>query len=298
MPAIVRSLNRRHLLRLTLSAAVVPAASAGFGNPLDGHGEQFPVASLNHALTQSLIALGAERFGATAARDYAAKVVEPALPPTVIDIGTTAEPNLELLAEARPRFILHSPEWSVQPSALQRIAPVVALPIFQPGTDPVDNARVVTARIGDLLGISRTAAAYTDRVQSTLAALREEVAPFRDRPLLALTSPTPRQMWADGRGSLFDATLRAMGLRNAIREQGDGWGFVPFALKDIAAMESVTIVHFGPVPQRTRDNPFWNALPAVRHNRLVVVPEQIWMWGGLPSVERLARALAAALKAS
>lgn len=298
MTRTIYQLSRRPFLKLMISAALIPGTSAGSGNCDDVAAQQFSIVSLNTPLTQTLVALGLHRFGATALRDYVAMVVEPALPDGAIDIGTAAEPNLELLAQLQPRVILHSPEWGTQPAPLQRIAPVVELPIYRQGTDMLPNALHALQRIGEIAGVHQAGRQYMDYVEATFASLRRELTPFRSRPLLALLSPSARQMWTYGRGSLFDATLHELGLRNAISEYGDVWGFSPITMAQLASVNEVTAVHLGPIPETLRDNPFWQALPAVKSGKLVIVPEPVWMWGGLPSVERFARVLAVALKAA
>lgn len=57
-----------------------------------------------------------------------------------------------------------------------------------------------------------------------------------------------------------------------------------------------TISFIGDIPVRTQGTPVWQALSAVRQNKVVAVPV-IWMFGGLPSAKRFARTLVSALDA-
>ncbi|MFO6063342.1 hypothetical protein ACLBVL_36490, partial [Pseudomonas aeruginosa] len=50
-------------------------------------------------------------------------VHEPALPDPVIDVGLRTEPNLELLTQMKPSFIVWSAGYGPSPEKLARIAP-------------------------------------------------------------------------------------------------------------------------------------------------------------------------------
>lgn len=87
-----------------------------------------------------------------------------------------------------------------------------------------------------------------------------------------------------------------MGLVNAAKYANtrSGWAYISF--RELFEMKDAWAVHFGTIPTKVLRSPIWEALPFVRHNRLVHVPPTYQYIAGLPTIERLARTLGEALK--
>ncbi len=76
-----------------------------------------------------LLALGVTPYGVADIPNYRLWVNEPALPDSVIDVGLRTEPNLELLTQMKPSFIVWSAGYGPSPEKLARIAPAADSPL-------------------------------------------------------------------------------------------------------------------------------------------------------------------------
>ncbi|MFH1558603.1 MAG: ABC transporter substrate-binding protein [Pseudomonadota bacterium] len=282
--------TRRSLMRAFASVAgaslLGSSAACASSPPL--------VVTLNGALTETVVALGVERFGAAALSGFKPPPGLSPVPAGAFDVGTQSEPNIELLVQERPAMFLHSPEWPPDPSVLRRLAPVVNVPIYVENGDPYTEAGRALDRIGELVERTDAARRYRAHVDHVMEATREAVRPYRDLHFLLMNSPGPRTMGSAGQGSLFGGVLRELGLTNAISEHGNFWGLAMVEMRQLLAMDGVWAVHIGPLPERLKTNPFWQALPFITAGRFVEIPE-IWQWGGLPSAVALASAMSDAI---
>lgn len=285
--------TRRQLLRFAVAAGLIvapgPRRGAAFAAP------SHPLIALDFAHAQSLLALGVEDFGLAERWRYQRLVQEPQLPASVFDIGTFTEPNLELLAEIKPRAILHSREWPTDTAQLKRIAPLCEMSIYTGAPAPLDRARQALLRIAEIAGEVQRAADYLAGIDERMRTLRARLKPFAGRRVMVLWAATPRDFWTLGSASLVHNVLDHVGLRNAITETGDNWGWLPVTMHELVRLDDVIALHFGPVPQALDGNPFWQNLGLVRQRRLVVLPSS-WLFGGLPEAERIARLLAHGLE--
>ena len=86
------------------------------------------VVALEWLPAELLLALGVTPYGVADIPNYNLWVNEPALPDSVIDVGLRTEPNLELLTQMKPSFIVWSAGYGPSPEKLARIAPVAVSP--------------------------------------------------------------------------------------------------------------------------------------------------------------------------
>ena len=143
---------------------------------------------------------------------YRAWVGEPQLPAGVIDIGLRAQPNRELLAELKPDLILISPLAALAPT-LSRIAPVHSIALYEPGTDLWQRLREATLTIAALVNKEAEAERQLAALEQDLAQMQAAQLPIC--PLLVVQFIDERHVRVFGRGSLFEAVMQRLGLRNA-----------------------------------------------------------------------------------
>lgn len=77
-----------------------------------------------------LLALGIKPYGIADIANYNLWVNEPALPAGVIDVGLRTEPNLELLTQMKPSFLVWSAGYGPSADVLARIAPGQGVPVL------------------------------------------------------------------------------------------------------------------------------------------------------------------------
>ena len=294
LPGAFRA-TRRQFLRLAGAAGLgaVPGSRLGAAFAAASN----PLIALDFAHAQSLLAVGIKDFGLAERWRYLRLVQEPRLPETVFDVGTLTEPNLELLADIKPRAILHSREWPTDTAQLQRIAPLREMSIYTGAPAPLGRARQALVRIAEIAGEERRASDYLAGFEERMQAFGARLRSLEGRRVMVLWAATPRDFWTLGRASLVHDVLDRVGLRNAITEPGDSWGWLPVTMHELVRLDDVIALHFGPIPNALDNNPFWQNLGLVRRRRLVALPSS-WLFGGVPEAERIARLLTHALEGS
>lgn len=299
----IAGLSRRTVLGGLLAAplATPPAfAPAGFAVAAE---PQFPaplrrLAALDYGLAETLIALGQPPIALVGAHDWHRWVVEPPLPPGVVNLGSSREPNLELLQQLRPEAILSTPYLAGIAHRLEQIAPVLTFPIYVPGGQPLALATQALERLATLTGREAAGAAALQEADATFAVVRARLQPERDRPLYLVSIMDSRHVRVYGAGSLFQDVLARIGLANAYRGPTNFWGFTTLGIEALEPDPRARLITFDPLPagamQALARNPLWTHLPFVKSGQVLNLPA-VLMFGAVPSAVRFARLLDAAL---
>ena len=298
------------LLSLILLLPVVPLAagcSGSGGGGADGDGDlpddrDVRIVSLDYALTETLLELGVRPVGVPDLEGYDRWVVDPELPSDVVDVGSTFEPNLELIQQLDPDLILTTPFLAGVRHRLERIAPTLSLAIYSPeGGGAYESAVEVTRRLGERLGRERAARELIARVDSSLEAVRDSLRPHRDTPIYLVRFMDPRHVRVFGEESLFDDVLERVDVPNAWQEETNYWGFSTVGIEALATRESVRLFYLSPPPRNVlptlEESALWSSLPFVEAGRVHPFP-MVLQFGGLPSAERFGRLLVERLTAT
>lgn len=127
------------------------------------------IVALEWLPVELLLALGIVPYGVADTINYRLWVSEPPLPDSVIDVGLRTEPNLELLTEMKPSFMVWSAGYGPSPEMLARIAPGRGFN-FSDGKQPLAMARKSLTEMADLLNLQSAAethlAHYEDFIRS------------------------------------------------------------------------------------------------------------------------------------
>ncbi|NTF08411.1 ABC transporter substrate-binding protein [Agrobacterium rubi] len=282
-------LTRRTLLAATAAAfAVAGRVSA---QPLGPR-----VATLDWALLETLLAIGANVVAATELRQFAQVAVKPDVPPETMDIGLRGTPNFEALYAARPDIIFNSNFYAWADPLISRIAPVESHAIYTSGESPYALAQKATLGIGEQLKIP-AARNLVDELAARLGRYKSTLADHR-RPVLLINLGDARHFRVFGADSMFGEVLTRIGLTNAWKSATSYSATAPVGIETLAAMPNATIILIPPHPQDALEaliaSAFWNALPAVQENRVVTIGS-INPYGALPAASRFADMLAQGL---
>lgn len=286
--------NRRHVLG-GLFGGVLGAAFA----PRLLKAETAPprkVVSLDYGIATTLLALGVVPAGVAAADRWDRWVVEPELPPGVVDLGKDQEVNLELLAALGPDLILATPYVSRLRPLLERIAPVVTVAIYAEDGRPLERARAGTRSLGRHLGRTAEAEAYLRDTERFFEACADRVAALNAPPLAFVNFMDARHARVFGRKSLYQDVLDRIGLENAWTGPTNYWGFQTIGIEELATASTpeMRLIAFEPVPPDVRPtlahSPLWNRLPFVEAGRVSTLPG-VLMFGMVPSAVRFASLL-------
>ncbi len=256
------------------------------------------LAALDYGLAETLILLGLPPIALVGAQDWHRWVVEPPLPPGVVNLGSSREPNLELLQQLQPDAILSTPYLAGISHRLEQIAPVLTFPLYVPEGRPLALATAALERIAPLTAREAAGAAVLARMDATFATARTRLAAMRDRPLYLVSFMDSRHVRVYGAQSLFQDVLARVGLSNAYQGRTNFWGFTTLGIEALDPDPRAVLVYFDPVPagamQALGRNPLWTHLSFVRSGQVHGLPA-VLMFGAAASAMRFARLLADAL---
>ena len=252
------------------------------------------VATLDWALLETLVAMGANVVAAAELRQFRDVVVEPNVPMGVADIGLRGTPNFEALRFARPDLIFNSNFYAWADPLMSRIAPVESHSVYTPGENPYTLAERATIAIGERLELP-TARKSVERLAARLETLKRTITIDYLSTILPINLGDARHYRVFGSDSMFGEVLKRLGLTSAWQGTTSYSATAPMGIETLASMPDATIVFIPPHPQDAFEglvrSAFWKALPAVRENRVLTL-QSINPYGALPAASRFAELLA------
>lgn len=294
LPVAPDLLRRRLLTALALTPLLpaLPAMSAAL--PDAGR-----VVALEWLPTELLLTLGVTPLGVAEIRNYRLWVGEPALPATVLDLGSRTEPNIELLQQLRPSLVLCSADFGPSTAMLERIAPVQRF-VFNDGSgQPLALSITSLQRLAATLGLEMRCRSYLTSFEQRMDGYRERLRPWRGLPLLLFTLLDANHALVFGRGSLFQDVLERLSLNNAWHGNTNFWGSAVVSLEQLATIGEAQGVFFShgndALLRQVQQTPLWQALPFVRRYPLKIQPA-VWFYGGTLSAMRFCDLLSHALE--
>ena len=256
------------------------------------------VAAIDWAMLETILGLGIVPVAGSELIQFRLVAVEPAVPPSVADLGLRGEPNFEMLRLARPDLIAISSFYEYQRTNFERIAPVFSMPVYKPGRPPYALAEEAALALGRALGRMGAAQRLVGQAQAELSRRREELRPWRGRPFFVISIGDSRHFRAFGPDSMFGDVLSRLGLRNAWQENTSYGAAAPVRIEVLARVPEAILAVVPPVPPDARrglaESALWNALPAVQGKRTVWL-DPVNHFGGLPAARRFARLLSDAI---
>lgn len=285
--------RRRLLMALALSPLLwqMKNAQAGAINP-------HKIVALEWLPVELLLALGVTPYGVADIPNYRRWVSEPPLPASAIDIGLRTEPNLELLTEMQPSFLVWSSGYGPSPEKLARIAPGYGV-TFSNGVNPLATARASLTALAQRLGREEQAQRHLRDFDSFIEQRRAGFARQR-RPLLLVSLLDARHMLVFGKNCLFQPVLDAYGLVNAWQGKTHFWGSDVVGIDRLGEFKDADVICFDhgnePEMQKLMATPLWQAMPFVRQQRFQRLPP-VWFYGATLSVMHFVRLLERALGA-
>jgi len=255
------------------------------------------IVALEWLPVELLLALGITPYGVADIPNYNLWVNEPKIPDSVIDIGLRTEPNLELLTQMKPSYMVWSAGYGPSPETLARIAPGRGFS-FSDGKKPLTMARHSLSEMAQLLDLEAAAKQHLDHFDSVIDALKPRFANRGDRPLLMVTLLDARHMLVFGKNCLFQEVLDRYGIPNAWEGEMTFWGSTAIGIDRLAQFRDVDVLCFDHGNEREMQTlmatPLWQAMPFVREQRFQRAPA-VWFYGATLSAMHFARVLDGAL---
>ncbi|MFV7184110.1 Fe(3+)-hydroxamate ABC transporter substrate-binding protein FhuD [Citrobacter cronae] len=255
------------------------------------------IVALEWLPVELLLALGITPYGIADIPNYKLWVNEPPLPESVIDVGLRTEPNLELLTEMKPSFLVWSAGYGPAREKLARIAPGRGFN-FSDGKKPLAVARQSLQEMAQLLNLPASAERHLTEYDRFIASLKPRFIQRGARPVLLTSLLDSRHMLVFGPNSLFQEVLDEYGIPNAWQGETNFWGSTAVSIDRLAAYKDVDVLCFDHGNNREMDalmsTPLWQAMPFVRDGRFLRVPA-VWFYGATLSAMHFARILDNAL---
>ncbi|GAA3082369.1 iron-siderophore ABC transporter substrate-binding protein [Rhizobium viscosum] len=253
-------------------------------------GDSLRVATLDWALLETLLAIGANVVAGTELRQFREVAVTPVVPGGVADLGLRGTPNFEVLRFARPELIFNSNFYAWADARMQPITPVESHAIYRPDESPYALAEQATIAIGERLQLA-AARQLTEEISAKLDRYKTGFAAGDGRPVIPINLGDARHFRVFGSDSMFGEVLKRVGLTNAWRDATSYSAAAPIGIETLASMPDAWIVMIPPHPAEAIEalstSAFWNALPAVREKRVLILGS-INPYGGLPAAMRFA----------
>lgn len=293
---------------LSRRAFLAGGAMLAMGNGVGARATGFPtqggftlprVATLDWGLLETLLAMGVIPVAAPELVLYKQVVVEPVVPPQVVDIGLRGTPNFEALLRARPSLIFNSNYYVAADPSLRLIAPVETISIYKSGQMPFIMAQKAAELLAQAVGQPQAGTDLIARTDAELARARSALAGHGARPVLIINLGDARHFRVFGPDSMFGEVLERIGLKNAWREGTSYSASAPVGLEMLARFAEADIIIVPPVPPDAGrvlpQSALWQALPNVREGRVFLIGAMN-PFGGLPTAMRCARLVSAALR--
>lgn len=287
-------LTRRRLLQ-GLALSPLLAAMPAFSTVRPDLGR---IIALEWLPVELLIALGVMPMAVADIRNYNLWVKEPALAPSVIEVGQRTAPNMELMQQLAPSLLVISQGYGPKASQLAPIGPVLAVTANDGSGHPLQQGIRSLHTLADYLGLQQQAARHLQIYQDVLAQTRQSLKSATDLPVLLFSFLDKRHVLIFGEGSLLHEVMGEVGLGNAWTGEKNYWGSVTIGIERLAAIRNVRALCFDHDNQQmlaeVAQTPLWQSLPFVREKQLSVVPA-VWFYGATLCAMRFCHILSATL---
>jgi len=278
--------TRRSLLQFA-AASVVPA-------PLFAQSIGPRIVSLDYGLASTLLSLGLPPVGISDLADWDRWVVEPPMPKSVVDIGSSFEVNFEILVTLKPDIILTTPYLDELLPKLQSVAKVVRLEVFTPGIGSILPAAIAaTRKLAGKLGRENEAEQFLARADAFFERCRSRLAGKNLPPVALVNFMDARHVRIYSSPGLFHNVLERIGVRNAWTRESNYWGFETIGIEDLSKITDpdARLIAFDPVPPdvlpKLAQSPLWNRLAFARPGHLSILPPAL-MFGMVNEAMRFA----------
>lgn len=282
-------ISRRSFLGCAAAAAVAMPA------PVLAEVAGQRVVSLDYGLASTLLSLGLPPVGISDLADWGRWVVEPSMPPSVVDIGSAFEVDFEILLQLKPDIILTTPYLDELLPRLQPVAKVLRLEIFTPDAGPILPAVIAaTRKLAAELDRRSEAELFLARSEAFFDDCRMRLAGRSVPPLALVSFMDARHARIYSAPGLFHNALERIGLENAWTRQSNYWGFETIGIEELSRVTEpdARLIAFEPVPPdvlpKLAESPLWKALPFSRPGHLSVIPPAL-MFGMVNEAVRFAR---------
>lgn len=255
------------------------------------------LAAFDYAIADTLVALQHSPLALAGLAPYRHISREPLLSDTR-ELGGRFQPNLEYLASLEPDAILISPPAHLNlERTLSRIADVIKIQLFEKEENIWQKLEQLTISMGELNSEQQQAQEFIESVEVRLIEIAAQLKKPAE-PLLLVQILDNRHIQIFGHGSVEDAVITQLGLKNAWQGPTNGWGFITLSIQEAFQLEGrIVLLHWPFVRDTSYQPPLTSGL--WQHwldDTSVSINRNYWPWGGFSSALRFAESLVEALE--
>ncbi|CAN7222566.1 iron-siderophore ABC transporter substrate-binding protein [Rhizobium sp. LjRoot30] len=283
-------LTRRGLLGGLAGGLLLPRLASAAPAPAG------PVVALEYGIASTMLKFGTVPAAVASLDGWQKWVVEPAMPPEVVDLGSAWEVNLEILAGMKPELILTTPFLAFLTPKLEPIAPIVSIDVYGTGGDALERAITETVKLGDILGRQQQATALLAEAEALFDDCAARIRKLRPGPIAVVSFTDRRHARIHGRPGLYHSVMQRIGIENAWTAETNMWGFQTIGIEELGRLqaERTRLVVMEPlppdVPTALERSTLWQSLPFVRQKRVSTMPA-VLLFGMVEEARRFARLL-------
>ena len=254
------------------------------------------IISIDWATTETLLSLNVTPVGMADMEGYKQWVISPTLPSGITDVGARNEPNLELISELKPDLILISSGLAAAYDKLNKIAPTIMFNVYNDDKTPLKNVQTLTLKLGKILDKRQAAEKLVAHTQILLRKNGDKIRAAKPSidPLLFVRIIDNSTLHFQGKGSLINDTIHAMGLNNEWHGKTNLWGFSNVEIAKIAEHQQANVFLLQSVKKSEKKkllhSPLWQAMAFSQQNKVYELPPT-WNYGGLLAAQRFSNQL-------
>jgi len=299
--------SRRYFLLAGVAFGLVTACNGRDSGEPKAESKASPkrIVALEWVLVENLLALGIQPIGVADIEGYQKFVnIEPTLAEDVKDVGTRAEPNLEVITQLNPDLILgvKGRHQSIE-ETLAAIAPTQLFSSTPENRDQtqLEHMKVSFRTIAETINRREKGEAVLEEMEATFTAARDKLSSL-NTPLFVLAQFPPSsspQIRLFANNALAVQALQAIGLENAWDKQQAQYGFNTVWLEALPSIEKANFLYIAHSDndnwQKVQESSVWQELTFVKENRFYSLGSDTWVFGGPKStvllVENTVKAL-------
>ncbi len=249
------------------------------------------VVTLENSLTEAVLTLGVQPVGVADIELYKSLVTIPnTLADDVVDVGSRREPNLETIISLNPDLIIAASfRVGENYDALNAIAPTVAFA----GSEDLETMSDFFTTIALMLGQEAGAEQILEEMYAHFDAASTALAAAEVNPRFVLS-----QTWyADNMATFRLFTDNAMpveiltriGLENTWDAAPEPDGFSVVGIETLGDFTDTNFLFITDVNSESfyEESPLWNSLPFVEDGSAYRMDDNLWLFGGPLSAQRL-----------
>ncbi len=216
------------------------------------------------------------------------------------DIGSSYQPNLEVIASAKPDLIVA--DAVLQPQLAQSLQ-ALNVPVLYVGASNFDDVLTGLDLIGKVLNQPANAAKLVASLQAKLAA--DKAKETATKPKVLILNGAPQDFYAAKPTSYVGDLVEQLGADNVAKNQPDVGqfpGYTKMSLEAIlaSAPDVILAITEGPpggktITETLSADPAWSAIPAVKNKRVSEISADLFLQAPGPRVgdalDQLARLL-------